>query len=338
MSESVRNTLYSSVVVDFSKRGKFVAGLLITFIDFLRELGFPDGQVRSYEDFCQKLPPVEFHRGKKVNQLMVKSGGKIYSIRPHYNRIQAFFRVENARYDYPSSAPHSTQAWIDYTDWIGLLLQLELGELSVLRSQVVDYVLKVLPDQSFRAGSVKIEPSLFSDLIAEFDLTKKKGENSGAAFQGLVFGFIRADNPHLQVDISKVRTGSKRLQRVGDVDAWDGRRLAITAEVKQFVVTKAQAQGFKPFIEEGRKRGAIAMVVALNYESGAVEEIEEMGGYALSRADLARFVRIWDPRKQDIAVASLEYYVVQIEKSSVLDSRLQTFLAERRLVAGSGEE
>jgi len=46
----------------------------------------------------------------------------------------------------------------------------------------------------------------------------------------MVFGFLRADNPHLQIEIDKVRTGSKRLQRVGDIDGWEGARLAISAE------------------------------------------------------------------------------------------------------------
>lgn len=91
-------------------------------------------------------------------------------------------------------------------------------------------MLSNLKSHAFDPSSVKIKPSLFQLLLEEFDLTAQKGEPTGAAFQGMVFGFLRADNPHLQIEIDKVRTGSKRLQRVGDIDGWEGARLAISAE------------------------------------------------------------------------------------------------------------
>jgi hypothetical protein len=67
-------------------------------------------------------------------------------------------------------------------------------------------------------------------------MTAHKGELTGTSLQGIAFGFLRADNPHLQIEIDKVRTGSKRLQRIGDVDGWEGARLAISAEAKQFEI------------------------------------------------------------------------------------------------------
>src|SRR5207249_4612878 len=85
---------------------------------------------------------------------------------------------------------------------------------------------------------------------------------------------IRADNTHMQIEIDKVRTGSKRLQRVGDVDGWDGGRLAIRAEVKQFVLRTKDLDDLKAFANEVVRRGAIGVVVALGYEDGMREALE----------------------------------------------------------------
>lgn len=111
------------------------------------------------------------------------------------------------------------------------MCKLTKSEILAVRKSVVGHVLKQLPSQEYQAGSVRAEPPMFRILLEDFDFTAPRGEPTGAAFQGAVFGFMRADNPHLQVEIDKARTGSKRLQRVGDIDAWDGERLALTAEV-----------------------------------------------------------------------------------------------------------
>jgi hypothetical protein len=43
------------------------------------------------------------------------------------------------------------------------------------------------------------------------------------------------------------RTGSKRLQRVGDVDGWEGGRLAISAEVKQYALSIDDTRDLESF-------------------------------------------------------------------------------------------
>jgi hypothetical protein len=195
-----------------------------------------------------------------------------------------------------------------------------------LRAKICNFVLETLQSQEFDPTSVAIEPPLFRLVLETFDLTRKKGEPTGAAFQGIVFGFLRADNPHLQVEIDKVRTGSKRLQRVGDIDGWEGARLAISAEVKQLTLKPTDIPDLEAFANEIGRRGALGAVFALGFDPAVRDGIEGLGVKALDVHDMVRIVELWDPLKQRTAVTSLVYYVRHVEKSSALAERLTAFL------------
>jgi hypothetical protein len=247
-------------------------------------------------------------------------------LRPFYNAAERFFRAEQKRFDYPSCAPHATQAWADYTDWLDALATFTSEEVAELRRKVCEYVLNSLQSQEFDPASVKIEPPLFRLVLENFDVTRKRGEPTGAAFQGIVFGFLRADKPHLQVEIDKVRTGSRRLQRVGDIDGWEGARLAISAEVKQLILKPNDVPDLEAFANETGRRGALGAVFALGFDSGVRDAIEGLGVKALDIHNMVRIVELWDPLKQRTAVTSLVYYVRHVEKNSALADRLAAFL------------
>jgi hypothetical protein len=197
-----------------------------------------------------------------------------------------------------------------------------------LRERVCTFVLDMLASQEFDPASVTVEPPLFRMVIEDFDVTNHKGEPSGAVFQGIVFGFLRADNPHLQVEIDKVRTGSKRLQRVADIDGWEGKRLAISAEVKQYILKADHVPDLEGFANEVGRRGALGAVFALGFEDGVHEAIEDLGVKALDSDDMLRIVEMWDPVKQRVAVTSFLYYIYHVEKNSALAKRAEAFLEE----------
>ncbi len=163
-------------------------------------------------------------------------------------------------------------------------------------------------------------------LLEGFDLTKHKGEPTGAGFQGIVFGFLRADNPHLQIEIDKIRTDSKRLQRVGDVDDWEGGRLAISAEVKQFVLSADNVADLEAFGNAASRKGSLGVVTALGFAEGVRDQLEALGLLPLDRDDMLRTVAFRDLVKQRTAVASVIYYAHHVEKNSVLSRRIDSFL------------
>lgn len=331
--------LFSQVEQQFRTR-KFSAGLLVAFIDFLTELGVPENPLTGWEAFLERFPrQATLPGGRQANTLVVSRGeDRTLGIRMAYNRVEDYFRSQE-RYDYPSCAPHATQAWADYTRWLDSLVTYDIEAISALRQRVVDFVLNSLPRQAIDLSSIRREPPLFQIFLQEFDFSYHRGEPSGAAYQGTVFGFLRADNPHLQVEVSKVRTGSRRIHGVGDVDAWDGARLAMSAEVKQFEITEGTGDfaNFATFANNVSRRAALGLVVALEFGEGVRERIRELGLHPLSIRDIQAIVPLWDSLKQRTAIASVEYYCRHIERNSSLTARLVAFLDNVNREAGPQE-
>jgi hypothetical protein len=317
----------------FAKR-KFSAGLLVAFIDFLEKLGVHGKRFKNLDAVLAKYPRhLTTAAGHHANTLIVAKGGDAgtLSLRSFYNDIERYFRSDQKRFDYPSCAPHATQAWNDYLHWLDALVTFSPEDLTALRARVIEFVLTNLKSQEFDPDSIETDPPLFRFVLESFLIPAQKGEPTGAAYQAIVFGFVRADNPHLQVEIDKVRTGSKRLQRVGDIDCWEGSRLAISAEVKQFTLGADSVADLEGFANAAGRRGALGMVVALAFEEGVREGIEALGLKALDRSDLLRIVELWDPLKQRTAVQSLIYCVQNVEKNSSLTGRVKEFLKQADL-------
>src|SRR5262245_50011253 len=106
--------LYAEFVEGFPAR-KSTAGLLVAMIDFLMALEAPGKGLTSYNDLLRVFPrQTATPAGKRYNTLVVaKPDGKTLSLRGFYNDAERFFRAEHKRFDYPSAAPHATQAWPD---------------------------------------------------------------------------------------------------------------------------------------------------------------------------------------------------------------------------------
>lgn len=310
------------------QRRRFLPALLIAFIEFFRELDALGGKYQKPKYFYQAFPRQTVKKsGAAINTLVVQlPNGKTKSIRPHYNAIADWFRSDQKRFDFPSSAPHATQAWNDYTHWFQALLSASPAEIEWLEAEAKQFVLDSLPSQAIDPEKVKRKPPLFQRFLEEFEWKAAKGVASGAAYQGAVFGYVRADAPHLQVEVGKVRTGSKREKRVGDVDARDGADLVLSAEVKQFRVGASTLPDLAEFSKLIAQNKALGLVVALSFEPGTEQSILDLGLQPLSKSDLIERVRLWDPLKQQIAMNAVLYYASFREQSSALHTSVTTFM------------
>jgi hypothetical protein len=326
--------LFLAMKEDFEgrRRRKFAAGLLVALIDFFKALGTPELKIQGIADFYATFPRQSTtSSGLGANTLIVsKPGGGTASIRPYYGAVENFFRNQQKRYDFPSAAPHATQSWSDYTDWIESLVTLDVDTLDSLRTKVITYVLEKLPSHEVDPSEIVKDPPVFEIFLRDFNFRAvAKGEPTGSGFQGAVFAYIRADSPHLQVEVDKTRTGSKRVHRIGDIDAWDGSRLVKTCEVKHFVVAVKDAIEFTAFAGEAAKRRAGAYLVAEDFEDGARDEIELLGLRTMTLADLRQHVSVWDPLKQQIALQSFEYFITHREQNSSLTKRFRQFCFDK---------
>jgi hypothetical protein len=319
--------LFDEIVGLFEQK-KFTAGLAMAFIDLLTHLGVIGAGFDSFADVREQHVVREtLPGGRRANTLVVEvPGGKTISLRYFYNHVESYFHNEQKRFGYPTGPGYATGRWADYVPWLDALVTMTPEQVVVLRDRLRTFVLERIPAQVFDPSTVTREPAWFRRVIEEFSLTKQKGEPTGAAYQGLVYGFLKTDNPHLTVETRKVRTGSKRVKRIGDVDGWDGARLAVTAEVKQYQMKEADVDDLQNFAAQVAERGAIGMVVALGFEEGARPAIEALGLRALDIEDLARVVGLWDPVKQRSAANAMLYCFAQIEQNDSLVKRLGAFL------------
>lgn len=306
------------------KPRKYVGGLLPSFCDFLIELGVPGKGYTSLDDLFADFPQIT--DGVSTLTVTLPDGGQ-KTIRPAYERYHHLFVTEHHRLDYPRSGPYATGKWGDYRRWLDALVSMGKDDLEWISQASTQFVLDELKDQSFDPSSVRTEPPIFKWLLDDFDFgARAKGEPTGAAYQAMVFGYIRADAPHLQVEARKVRAGSARTKGIGDIDAWEGDRLVISAEVKHFVVSEKGVDDFTHFAANITERAALGMIIAEDFQDGVRDKIAALGLHPLSRTDVLRIVSLWDPLKQRAALNAFQWVVVHKEQNSGLIDRVQAFL------------
>lgn len=308
-----------------SRARKYVGGLLPSFCDFLIELRPKERHYPTLDALFAEFPLVVTGQSA-ISTLTVRlpDGGQ-KTIRPAYNRYHQLYIFDHHRLDYPRSEPYATGKWLDYRHWLDTLVTMPDDELRSIAQASVDFVLAELPDQSFDPSKARVDPPIFKWLLEQFDFNARAtGEPTGAAFQAAVFGYIRADAPHLQIEARKARAGSARTQGIGDIDAWEGDQLVISAEVKSFVV--ADVDSFTHFSTSVAERGALGLIVAEDFRGDARAKIATIGMTPLSKADMLTIVSIWDPLKQRAALNAFQWVVTHKEQNSGLIGRVANFL------------
>ena len=315
------------------RRRRFLPGLLISMMGLVRAVHGNGGRFASLDEFYAAYPrQTETADGGRANTIIIRidADGRTQSIRPYYEAFVRWLRIDNMRLDYPKAAPHATQAWVDYTHWLSSFLPMSNDDMAALEARVRAFVLETLPAHVRDTSALRREPLRFSLFLQNFDMVVRRGsgETSGAAFQGTVFAYLRADAAHLQVETARVRSGGKRERRVGDIDALNGEQLVISAEVKQYTITAPEVPDFEEFATQTSAEGALGMVVALDFTPEARQALIDLELEPLSKADLQSHVRIWDALKQRVAVEALLYYVTRIEQNTPLRERVLAFFRD----------
>jgi hypothetical protein len=125
-----------------------------------------------------------------------------------------------------------------------------------------------------------------------------------------------------------VRTGGARVKGIGDIDAFEGERLTISAEVKAFRFAQSDLEHTEHFINDTLERGALGMIVAIGFLDGVADMVRDRGIIPVTPDDLLRSVALWDPVKQRAALNAFEWAIVHKEQSDDLISRYRDFLVE----------
>ena len=169
-------------------------------------------------------------------------------------------------------------------------------------------------------------PTPFGTVLTEYSRSHPE-EEGGSAYQALCYGFVRAQWPHLSLRASKVRTGSSRQHRYGDVDGYLGPDLMISVEVKDLHVDQGNVRSELGTTSQVAERTtAIAIAICRSVSDDAREMLEAAGVRVLDDDDLETRVRTWDYHKQNRAVQAMLHFFSNVEENPAGTQRLLRFL------------
>jgi hypothetical protein len=313
---------------------KYILGLAIDFLCVAESIGEavdPEISRRyepdlSSESIFQRYDRMTKRYGRDLNTLTFLDDTETeHGIRAVENAIVTLYHDGLDRLNYPSSAPYATGQWSSYEKLLTRCFRLsDAGRRVAVQNLLTIGLARLERTESFRGNP---RERLFPLVISDYPRNSIGGENAGAIFQGLVYGYVRADRPHLSTMVSKVRTGSSRQRRIGDIDCYKDLNVELSIEVKDRDLTLANWQGeigtFRKNVMLGDILG-IALVRSITDAARTAVEGDRM--IVMTQEELLEEVRRWDWPKQDGALRDLLHYLAHIEQNPDSVRRLQRFI------------
>jgi hypothetical protein len=314
-------------------RMKYILGLAIDFTVLAQQVSSLDPSFTPVANgdpgvVLAKYPPVAQRGERQANTLSLSVVGRTVGIRRIEERVaDAFHAMERSKY--PSAYVYNTGQWKKYTDLLGLCFALSGAPARMLAvMRLFEFGLANLERNAF-FGRSEPRARIFEEAVQAFP-RDAEGENGGLTFQAMVFGFLRADHPHLEWIADKVRTGSARQRRFGDIDGYAGVNLELSAEVKDLDIDSGNKERqLGSFLQSIANRHATGMVFARTFSEDVRAELEGLGVILTDDAMLRWLIRRWDWVKQDIALQSMMHFLAHIEQNASAVRRLLSFIAAR---------
>ncbi len=319
-------------VADRFSRAKYILGLALDFALLMQQVSGIDAEAKAsqptltIEQFQARYPRVLERGDRTANTLTITYAGKEVGIRKIEEQVAVLFHSLD-RSDYPSAYVYNTGQWAKYQ---GLLLNcVQLGEAGRLElcKKLIDFGLRVMPRNRFVTRAA-VRSRLFERVIESY-ARAASNENGGLTFQALAYGYIVAAHPHLTIVADKVRTGSSRQRRFGDIDCYYGLDLELSVEVKDFFVTVENlAHQLGTFQKKTAGQGirGIAFVREIEPEARTVLEADNVS--TVTQAEALAHVALWDWLQQDSALQAMLHYLAHIEQNPRAVYRLLEFIVE----------
>jgi hypothetical protein len=179
-------------------------------------------------------------------------------------------------------------------------------------------------------GRSRARPRLYEIIMSEFPRTGGGNENAGTIFQGLAYGYVHADRPHLSLIVDKSRTGSARQRRFGDIDGYFGLALEVAVEVKDEPVRGSTVESeLGQFARDAARHKVQGLVIATESDAEAKTWLLPFGVQIVDQAVIIDTVRFWDWRKQDAATHGLLHFLSHVEQKPEAVTRLLEFIREK---------
>lgn len=307
-------------------RRRYLLGVLLAYIGMAENLL---GQLskNSLDNVLDIYPPREILAGGSRSNTMTLVGPKnTVSLRNYYNAVEHVIRHDLHRPDYPNSAPHASQSWVQHQDEFSLIVGMEPGERVQLAERLWEMVLAI-PELSAEINGVR-ELRPFGHILDNFS-SGVVGEPGGAVLQGLAYAYYRADSPNVTLRVFKVGSGSSRVGAAGDVDGWIGGSLALSVEVKDLEIGDGDIAQFDQFVKQlVRWPNCTSVVLANGFSVAASEYLNENNILVFDRPRMSSNVSYWDIPKQKMAVQELYYFLKVVQNHAKLLKRFEEFCTE----------
>jgi len=316
------------LVRDNFSSSKGTLGLALDFIMVAQVLSRYDGRLEEYEPGIDRDDIFDrFDRRNTASTLTFLHPDGNIGIRTVHNDVIDLFRGELARTNFPSSPGHHTGEWERYVPMLERSFRLSnSGRLEAAR-QIFEFGLEELETNTVLRREPPF-PNPFRDILDNYPRSHSE-EEGGSAFQALSYGFVESEWPHLSLRASKVRTGSSRQNRYGDIDGYRGPDLMISVEVKDLAIDSSNVHSqLDSMMELARKSTAISIAICKSVTEDARDTLEGEDVKVLSEADLRERLETWDYHKQNKAIQGMIHFFSHIEENPSGTQRLLTYVAK----------
>lgn len=313
---------------------KYILGTALDFTLLAQRVAQYDARFHKTQnglelvDIFNSFSIVEIVGSRTANTLTFKMpDGQKYGIRKIEEEVVDFFHGVK-RSAYPSAYVYNTGQWRKFEDL--LLLCFKLGEFAryTLSKALLEYGLAELTANTFWTRNKK-RPRLFSQIIQPDGYERSfSGQNGGLILQAIYYGFFKSDRPHLDFIVDKVRTGSSRQHRFGDIDTYAGVDLELSAEVKDLAITTDNLdRQCGSFLRSCEEYGIKGIICCEDITYDAHQMISSSGCAVLSLPMVRDLVELWDWPKQDSAYCSCLHYISHVEQDADATRRILQFTA-----------
>jgi len=193
--------------------------------------------------------------------------------------------------------------------------------------QLFDFGLAELDGQT----PVRREPPFPAPFLKVVENYHRKApeEQGGSAYQALAYGYVKTKWSHLSLRASKVRTGSSRQNRYGDIDGFMGPDLMVSVEVKDRVIDGSNVKSeLGTMMDLAEKSTAIAIAICKEVSDQAKETLADADVEVITDEDLEEELRTWDYHKQNRALQGMIHFFAHIEENPAGTQRLLSFIAD----------
>lgn len=308
------------------RSSKGTLGLAIDFVTLAEELTQQDEWIEGFDPDISVADILDRYDSMAKSSLTLRRDDVREGIRSYHNDLIELFREDLNRTNFPSSPGHHTGEWERYDDMLEHAFRLSRDGRYVAVQKLFDLGLDRLESNEYERREPPFEDP-FAAVLRNYKRSAPN-EQGGSAYQALCYGYVKAEWSHLSLRASKVRTGSSRQQRYGDIDGYHGPDLMISVEVKDRVIDASNVSAeLGTMMKVAQNTTAVAIAICTEVSVEARQTLEKTGVRVLDDDDLDRRLQTWDYHKQNRALHGMLHFFANIEENPDAVQRLLRFIS-----------